>query len=482
MNLDNLQQEMFAQIRVKDIFERAKSFAYDYMDGIKDRRVFPKDDAIKNLAIYDEPLPISAGNPEEILELLHLYGSPATTAQTGGRYFGFVNGGAIPVALAAKWLADIWDQNAALYVISPIVAQLETVCEKWLVDLLDLPEGTAAGFVSGTSTATLCGLAAGRNELLKRMGWDVNADGLFGAPPIRVIVGEHSHATVFKALSLLGLGQARVEVVPTDEQGRMRVEELPELDSSCLVIAQAGNVNTGAFDPLDEICSRAQQAHAWVHIDGAFGLWAAASKNKRYLTQGMEKADSWSVDGHKTLNTPYDCGVILCKQREALVSAMQMNASYIVLSDKRDGMYYAPDMSRRARAVELWATLKFFGKEGVEELIDRLCWHAEGFASQLQSQGFRILNDAVFNQVLVACDTPELTKATMEHIQKSGECWCGGATWHGEPVIRISVCSWATTEADVERSVAAFVKARDMAAGQQQAMMESSQSLPKTEQ
>jgi glutamate/tyrosine decarboxylase-like PLP-dependent enzyme len=481
MNSDNLQQEMFSQIRVKDLFERAKSFAYDYMDGIKDRRVFPRDEAIKNLAIYDEPLPILAGNPDEILELLHLYGSPATVAQTGGRYFGFVNGGAVPVALAAKWLTDVWDQNAALYVISPVVSQLETICERWLVDLLGLPEGTAAGFVSGTSTATLCGLAAGRNELLKRMGWDVNADGLFGAPPIRVIVGEQAHATVFKALSLLGLGRSRVEPVPADDQGRMRADKLPELDFGCLVVAQAGNVNSGAFDPLNEICDRAQKANAWVHIDGAFGLWAATSKTKQYLTLGMEKADSWSVDGHKTLNTPYDCGVILCKHREALVSAMQMNASYIILSDKRDGMHYASELSRRARAVELWATLKFFGKDGVEELINHLCYHAEGFASQLQSQGFRILNDVVFNQVLVACDTSELTKATLEHIQKSGECWCGGATWNGEPVIRISVCSWATTDSDVERSVAAFVKAREMAAAQQRSMVEPNQILSNTE-
>ena len=463
MKIINLQEEMFSQTRVRNLFEQTKSYAYDYMEHVIDRNVFPKDKAIEDLSVFDESLPTSRGDPDEILQLLHEYGSPATVAQTGGRYFGFVNGGAVPVALAAKWLADIWDQNAALYVISPIISQLETVCEKWMVDLLGLPEGTAAGFVSGTSVATLCGLAAGRNERLSRMGWDVNADGLFGAPNLRVIIGEQAHATVFKALSLLGLGRSRVELVPVDDQGRMRLDELPELDSSCLVITQAGNVNSGAFDPLNEICDRAQMANAWVHIDGAFGLWAAASRTKQYLTLGMEKADSWSVDGHKTLNTPYDCGVILCKHREAFVSAMQMNASYIILSDKRDGMHYAPDLSRRARAVEIWATLKFFGKEGVEELIDRLCDHADGFANQLQSQGFRILNDVVFNQVLVACDTSELTKATLENIQKSGECWCGSATWKGEPVIRLSVCSWATTEADIERSVATFVKARDMA-------------------
>jgi glutamate/tyrosine decarboxylase-like PLP-dependent enzyme len=462
VKLNNLQQAMFSQIRVKGLFDQARLFAYDYMDGIKDRNVFPEDEAIKNLAIYDELLPSTAGNPDEILEWLHAYGSPATVAQTGGRYFGFVNGGAVPVALAAKWLADVWDQNAALYVISPIISQLETVCEKWMVDLLGLPGGTAAGFVGGTSTATLCGLAAGRNELLKRAGWDVNADGLFGAPVMRVVVGEQAHATVFKALSLLGLGRARLELVPADDQGRIRLDQMPELDSRCLVIAQAGNVNSGAFDPLDEICSRARRVNAWVHVDGAFGLWAAASRTKSYLTQGFEQADSWSVDGHKTLNTPYDCGMILCRDRQALVSALQASASYILYSDKRDGMHYAPEMSRRGRVVELWATLKFLGKDGVGELVDRLCNHAENFADRLRTEGFRVLNDVVFNQVLVACDTAERTKSTLENIQRSGECWCGGATWNGEPVIRISVCSWATTEADVERSVAAFVKARDM--------------------
>ncbi|MGE5264286.1 MAG: pyridoxal phosphate-dependent decarboxylase family protein [Acidobacteriota bacterium] len=463
MKAQNLQEEMVSQIRGREVFEQAKSYAYAYMDGVYDRNVFPTDEAIRALTVFDEPLSPTPCSPDEILRLLHEYGSPATVAETGGRYFGFVVGGSVPSALAAKWLSDVWDQNAALYVISPIVSQLEAVCEKWIVDLLHLPAGTAAGFVSGTSTATLCGLAAGRNELLKRLGWDVNSDGLFGAPTLRVVLGAQAHATVFKALGLLGLGSARVELVPTDAQGRMLVDKLPELDSHCLVIAQAGNVNSGAFDPIDEICDRARRADAWVHVDGAFGLWAAASRTKQVLTRGIEKADSWSVDGHKTLNAPYDCGIVLCKHRDALVSAVQATASYIVYSDKRDGMLYTPEMSRRARVVELWATMKSLGKDGVEELVDRLCGHAGLFASQLQTRGFRILNDVVFNQVLVACDAPELTKATLENIQNSGECWCGGAVWNGEQVIRISVCSWATTTVDVERSVAAFVNARNMA-------------------
>jgi len=430
------------------------------MDGVLDRNVYPTDLAIKNLAVFDESFPTAPGDPAEIIKLLHEYGSPATVAQTGGRYFGFVNGGSVPAALAAKWLSDVWDQNAGMYVTSPITSQLETTCEKWLVNLFGLPAGTAAGFVSGSSTATLSGLAAARNELLKRQGWDVAADGLFGAPELRVVLGEQAHASVFKALALLGLGNARVEMVSSDDQGRMLANKLPALDSHCLVIAQAGNVNSGAFDPFDEICERAREVGAWVHIDGAFGLWAATSRKKNFLTQGIEKADSWSVDAHKTLNSPYDCGIVLCKQPQALMNAMQANASYLHYSEQRDGMLYTPEMSRRTRAVELWATLKSFGKEGLEQLVDRLCEHASQFGVELNARGFRILNEVVFNQVLVACDTPEQTRSTLENIQMSGECWCGGAFWNGEPVIRISVCSWATTQPDVERSVSAFAAAR----------------------
>ncbi|HVM72813.1 MAG TPA: aminotransferase class V-fold PLP-dependent enzyme, partial [Anaerolineales bacterium] len=433
----DFQEEMFSQLQTREIFEQAKSHAYAYLDGQFARNVYPTDQAIGNMEIFDEPLPTDPGNPAEILRLMHEYGSPATVAQTGGRYFGFVNGGAIPVALAARWLSDVWDQCAGLYVISPLVAQLETTCEKWLVDLFGLPFGTAAGFVSGSSSATFCGLAAARNELLKRQGWDVNADGLFGAPNLRVIVGEQAHASVFKALALLGLGKARVELVPTDDQGRMLADKIPALDDNCLVIAQAGNVNTGAFDPIDQICDLASGAGAWVHIDGAFGLWAACSRTKKSLTDGLEKADSWSVDAHKTLNSPYDSGIILCKDREALVTAMHTSASYLHYSERRDGMQYTPEMSRRARAVELWAILKFFGKDGVEQLVDRLCDHASRFAVELRAQGFHILNEVVFNQVLVACDTPEQTRATLENIQKSGELWCGGTVWNGAPVIRI---------------------------------------------
>jgi glutamate/tyrosine decarboxylase-like PLP-dependent enzyme len=454
-------ETMFAQIAEKTLFEQAKSYAYAYMDGINHRRVFPDDVTIEKLTAFDEPLPQHRQLATEILKLLDEYGSPATVALTGGRYFGFVNGNAVPVALAARWLSDIWNQNPALYVISPTVAKLEQVCERWVRDLLNLPPETVAGFVGGTSIATMCGLAAGRYALLKNLGWDVNDDGLFGAPPIRVVVSQQAHSTVFKALALLGLGKKRVELIPADTEGRIVVAGLPKLDSRTLVILQAGNVNTGSFDDFEHVCSLAQGAGAWVHIDGAFGLWAAASSKKKYLTQGAEKANSWSVDGHKTLNTSYDCGIILCKNRDALVTSMQATGAYIQYSGNRDSMLYTPDMSRRARAVELWATLRFLGRSGVAELVDGLCERATQFAEELAKSGFHVLNKVVFNQVLVAGATPAETKAILARIQASGECWCGETTWRNKPAIRISACSWATTSEDVTRSVQAFIKARD---------------------
>lgn len=463
MQTSQLHAQMRIELAEKALFEQAKSYAYDYMDGVGERAVYPTPEAIQNLAHFDESVPEKPQSGTEILRLLHQFGSPATTAQTGGRYFGFVNGNVVPTALAARWLADTWDQNTALYVMSPIVSQLERVCEQWVVDLLGLPADTAMGIVGGTSTATMCGLAAARYELLKRQGWDVNVQGLFGAPRLRVIVSQQAHGTVLKALALLGLGKNCVEFVPADEQGRLNPAELPVLDASTLLILQAGHVSTGSFDAFAELCDKANQAGAWVHIDGAFGLWAAASPSRKKLTEGIAKADSWSVDGHKTLNTPYDCGLILCKKRDTLVTAMQASGEYIQYSEKRDGMMYVPDMSRRARAVGLWATLRYLGRQGVAELMDGLCERATQFGTELQAAGFHVLNDVVFNQVLVTCDTPAETEATLLYIQQSGECWCGGTMWNGKPAIRISVCSWATTEEDVNRSVQAFIEAREKA-------------------
>ena len=441
----------------------ALEFGRDYLEGLPGRRVFPSKAALAALEAFNEPMPDQPTTAVDVIRQLHELGAPATTAQGGGRYFGFVNGGLLPAALGARLLADVWDQNAALQVMSPIAAELEAVCERWLVDLLGLPTGSAAGLVSGSSAATLCGLLAGRNALLRRLGWDVKAKGLFGAPRLRAVLSEGAHITVRKALAILGLGAAQIETVPADAQGRLDPSRLPPLDECTLLILQAGNVNSGAFDAFAPLCTAAQEAGAWTHIDGAFGLWARACGSTAHLTAGIELADSWSVDGHKTLNSPYDCGIILCRDREALVGALQASDSYLQFGAGRDGMLYTPDMSRRARSVELWAALKSLGRAGIDQLVAQLCQRTRQFADELRAQDFRVLNDVVFNQVLVACVSPALTARTLDLLQASGECWCGGSVWRGEPVIRISVCSWATTPDDVRRSVAAFVDARERA-------------------
>jgi len=454
MNFQKLYSDMNGQIENKTLLETAKTFAYNYLDNVKSMDVFPSKESLSMLDLFSESMPLHPGSPGEIVRLLHEAGSRNTVAQSGGRYFGFVNGGVTPVALAAKWLSDVWDQNTALYVISPVAAKLEELCEKWISELLGLPENTSAGFVSGSSTAIICALAAARNDILLRQGWNAAEKGLFGAPPIRVVVGQEAHSSVWKALSLLGFGKNTAETVPSDGEGRIKASALPRLDSNTLLILQAGNVNGGAFDPIDSICDAAN--NAWIHIDGAFGLWAAACKETKYLTKGIEKANSWSVDAHKTLNVPYDCGIVLCKDRSALVNTMQAAGSYIQYSENRDGMLYTPEMSRRARSVELWATLKYFGKSGVDELISHLCAMAKRFASGLAKNGFIVENEIVFNQIIVRCDHPHETTELLKRIQESGTCWCGGAVWNNKPVIRLSVCSWQTADHDVDECIDLF--------------------------
>ena len=459
--MKTLREKMFLELEDKQIFEDAQKYAYDYLDNAKERDVFPSKQAIDNLDKFEETLPNESGNPQAILQQLHEYGSPATVSQIGGRYFGFVNGGIVPTALATRWLADCWDQNTALSVMSPIASKLEEVTEAWIKDLLGLPENVVAGFVSGTSMAIFCGLAAGRHRVLQNNGWDVNAKGLNGAPKIRIVTCTQTHATVVKAIALLGLGVDNIEWVDVDAQGRIILDEIPELDQNTILILQAGNVNSGSFEAFDEICDKANAANAWVHIDGAFGLWAAGSNDLKHLTKGIEKADSWSVDAHKTLNTPYDSGILLCADKEALVHALQASGAYIVYSENRDGMLYTPEMSRRARVIELWATLKYLGKSGVDELVTGLHHRAVQFSEEIQAQGFTVLNEVVFNQVLVSCETEELTKKVIKLVQDSGECWVGGGKWERKSVIRFSVCSWATTKEDITRSVAAFAAAKN---------------------
>jgi glutamate/tyrosine decarboxylase-like PLP-dependent enzyme len=461
-----LRDKMQREQQAKSLFEQAQHYAFEYADEALVRNVFPSDQALADLKYFDEALPENSGDALAILEQLHRYGSPASVAQTGGRYFGFVNGGILPVTLATKLLTDFWDQNTALYAMSPITSKLEEICERWLRELFHLPDSTVAGFVSGTSSAILCGLAAARYRIFKNHDWDFNQRGHNGAPPIRVITGSTTHGAVVKAIALLGFGTDNIEWVDCDDQGRIIPSAMPALDNSCIVLLQAGNVNSGAFDPLQEICDNANAVDAWVHIDGAFGLWAGGTKRLAHLTEGMEKAHSWSVDGHKTLNTPYDSGILLCRDKDALVMALQASGAYLNFSEKRDGMLYTPEMSRRARAIELWAALKYLGSNGVDELVFGLHERAVQFAAELKSAGFNVLNDVVFNQVIVApSDDDETTQSILEAIQQSGECWLGGSVWKGKKVIRISVCSWVTSEQDVSRSVQAFIQARQSICG-----------------
>ncbi|OED37180.1 pyridoxal-dependent decarboxylase [Chromatiales bacterium (ex Bugula neritina AB1)] len=458
---DKYRTEMQQQMQSGVLFDQAADFGKEYLKGVHARHVAPQPGDLNALSVFDEPLPENKGNAQEILETLYRYGSPGTMAQTGGRFFGLVNGSVIPTSLAARILGDTWDQNAVLHAVSPTNARLEDVCQSWLRDILGLPDNTVAGYVSGTSMAIVCGLAAARYRICSDNNWNVNEQGLDGAPEIRIVTSRHTHSTVSKAIALLGFGTSRIEWVDVDDQGRLLADALPVLDEKTILILQAGNVNSGSFDPIQVCCAKARKAGAWVHIDGAFGLWAAACEKLGYLTEGLAQANSWSVDAHKTLNTPYDNGICLCADPEALVKAMQNSAAYIMYSEHRDGMLYTPEMSRRARAIELWAAIKYLGRDGIDSLVYGLHERACQFSSELKQAGFNVVNDVVYNQVLVSCGDEATTNRIVQHIQGSGEAWVGGSTWFDEPVIRISVCSWATTEADISRAVAAFVHARN---------------------
>lgn len=460
-----LQHHMFNELNSQELRAQVAEYVSKYLSSVLERNVYPSEEAISDLVHFDEPLPEEFTAAGEVIDKLAQYGAPATLPTVGGRYFGFVTGSSVPAGMAAKQLATAWDQNCAMQVLSPICSKLESVVERWIVDLLGLPEQVVAGFVSGTSTANFCGLAAARYRLLQRHGWDINRDGLFGAPEIRVVTGEHAHSTVLKAIALLGFGQDNIEWVEVDDQGRMIPEEIPQLDEHTILILQAGNVNSGSFDDFTQINRMVAGSGAWIHIDGAFGLWAAAADHLKYLTSGVELAHSWAVDGHKTINTPYDCGIVLCADQDALVSALHMQGGYIILGD-RDGMFYTPEMSRRGRIIELWATLKSLGRTGVSSLVTQLHQRALQFAGEIEMiEGFRVVNDVVFNQVLVQCANDELTDRVIQRIQELRECWVGGSRWFGRSVIRVSICSWTTTAEDVARSVHSFAVALDQVTG-----------------
>ena len=441
-----------------DLLALAAERGIRYRTELDARPVAPPPEAVERLATLGGPLPETPQPPEQVFALLDEVGSPATVATAGGRYFGFVTGSSLPVTVAASWLASAWDQNAGLYVMSPIAAELETIALGWLLDILGLPAESGGAFVTGATMANFTALAAARHAVLRRVGWDVEPDGLFGAPPITVVVGAEAHTTLHKALALLGLGRSRVVTVPVDDQGRMRADALPEITSPAIVCIQAGNVNTGAFDPAAAILPWARRAGAWVHVDGAFGLWAAAAPTRAALMAGFAGADSWATDAHKYLNTPYDCGLAFVRDANALRSAMTATAAYLPTADQRDPMHYTPESSRRARGVEIWAALRTLGRAGVAELVERCCRHATRFAEGLRAAGYDVLNEVGFNQVLVSFGDDETTRRVIAAVQRDGTCWCGGTVWQGRAAMRISVSSYATTEADVERSLAAIIR------------------------
>jgi glutamate/tyrosine decarboxylase-like PLP-dependent enzyme len=409
------------------------------------------------------PFPQEGTAPEILTEILARAGKRGTVASTGPRYFGFVVGGNLPAALAADWLVSAWDQNAGIYVLSPLVSVIEEITGSWLRELVGLPPTMSFGFVTGGHMANFTALAAARHRVLRSAGWDVEADGLCGAPPVVVVASEEAHYTISTSVRFLGLGANRVRRIPTDNQGRMSAPDLAAalrgIHGPCIVCAQAGNVNTGAFDPLSEIAECAKNCGAWLHVDGAFGLWAGASPERAALLRGIEKADSVATDAHKWLNVPYDCGITFCADESAHRSAMSLPAAYIVATgSERDPHEFVPEESRRARSVPVYAAVRSLGRQGLAELVERNCRQARRFADALGAAGYEVLNEVVLNQVLVSFGTPEHTKRTVAAIQEDGTCWCGGTVWKGRTAMRISVCNWSTTDADVEKSIQAILR------------------------
>ncbi len=443
---------------MRDLLHSVAERAANYLEGLDQRGVAPSDEAVKRLAELDEALPDAPTAPEKVLAMLDEIGSPATVGTAGKRFFGFVIGGSLPAALAANWMAGAWDQNAGLRVASPIAAKTEDVALAWLLDLLKLPSTAAGAFVTGATMANFTALAAARHAVLAKAGWDVESNGLFGAPEIHVVVGEEAHPTLFRSLSLLGLGHQRVTKVPVDDQGRMRADMLPKLSGPTIVCTQAGNVNSGGFDPIDEICKWAHEAGAWVHVDGAFGLWASATPKRAHLTAGVGQADSWATDAHKWLNVPYDSGLAFVRDPEMLRAALRLTAAYLPQSDIREPSQFTPELSRRARGVEVWAALRSMGRSGMADLIERNCQYATVFAEGLKGAGYTILNDVVLNQVVVSFGDAETNKRVVSGIQQDGTSWCGPTVWQGQSAMRISVSSWATTADDVENSLSAMIE------------------------
>ncbi len=443
-------------------------FAADFIETLDRRPISWQAAPEQLLEALGGPLPEDGLEPGVVIASLVEGASPGLVGIPSGRYFGFVIGGGVPAALAADWLATTWDQNAGLYVAGPSAAVVEEVARGWLTELLGLPRDVSAAYVTGCQMAHVTALAAARHQVLAQAGWDLAERGLAGAPPIRVVVGAKRHVTIDRALRLLGIGASALVVVPADEQGRLRVSELPDLGGApTIVCGQAGEVNTGAFDDLAAIADAVAGSGAWFHVDGAFGLWAAASPELRHLIRGSELADSWATDCHKWLNVPYDSGIAFCAHADAHRAAMSVTASYLVQGKDarmRDAVDWTPEFSRRARGFAVYAAIRSLGRTGIAELVERCCAHARRFARLLEEGGATVLNEVVLNQVLVRFGDGERTRRVIERVQRDGTCWLGGTEWDGEHAIRISVSNWRTTADDVERSAAAILAAASMSA------------------
>jgi glutamate/tyrosine decarboxylase-like PLP-dependent enzyme len=449
----------------ENVLRRAAELAIEHLASLDDAPVYPNEPAPALHAALDVPLPDQGVDAVSVIEDLAFGAAPGLVASPGGRYFGFVTGGAVPASVAADWLTSAWDQNAFSYVSSPAVSVIEEVAARWLLEVLDLPLRCSVAFVTGCQMAHVTALAAARHEVLRKEGWDVPTRGLYGAPPVHVVTGAMRHVTVDRALRLLGMGEESIISVPVDDSARMRLGDLQRtlggLDGPTIVVAQAGEVNTGSFDPLPEIADQAEAAGAWLHIDGAFGLWARGAPSLRHLTDGVDRADSWAFDAHKWLNVPYDSGVAAVAHPEAHRAAMLGAAAYLTPSaDHRDAYDWTPDASRRGRGIAVYAALRSLGRVGVADLVERCCEHARAIASALEETGFEVLNDVVLNQVLVRVGTENETAEVLRRVQDGGETWVGGPVWQGRAAIRISVSGWATTPADVRRAVEAISTAR----------------------
>jgi glutamate/tyrosine decarboxylase-like PLP-dependent enzyme len=445
--------------KIEDLLQNTVARSTRYRTEINERRVAPSREAIEALERFHEPLPESGTDDADVLSMLDDLCSPATMGMAGPRFFGFVIGGSYPVSVASNWLSTAWDQNVSMHDITPGVSTLEQVAKEWMKELLGLPEATEAAFVTGATVANFSSLAAARNRVYADIDWNVEANGLFGAPPVTVVIGDEAHPTLLKSLGMLGFGRDRVTRVPVDGQGRMIAAELPSIKGPTIVCTQAGNVNTGAFDPVGEICDRVRADGAWVHVDGAFGLWAAASPELCHQAEGLAKADSWATDAHKWLNVPYDCGVAFVRDGATLRAAMSVSAEYLMTeSGCREPSAYTPELSRRARGVDVWAVLKSLGREGVAALVNRCCKHARHFATGLREAGFEILNEVNLNQVLVTFGDDATTRKVVDAIQVDGTCWCGVTVWQGRTAMRISVSAWSTSSADVDQSLDAIIR------------------------